>query len=165
MPKEDETLVIEDAELVWLNFKGKEGRFNREGQKTFCVWIAEEEVDTLLALRWNVKRTKPREEDDETRPYLPVEVRFDPKPPKIVMITNDGKTSTFLDEDSVEVLDYADLKSVDLVLNPYDWEMPNGDTGRKAYLKTMFATINEDALERKYAKLMEEKKGADEDAS
>jgi hypothetical protein len=160
MAKPDETITIEDAELVWPNFKGKEGRFNRDGQKTFCIFLPEAEVDGLKANLWNVKYTNPREDDEDhvIRPYLPVEARFDPKPPKIVMITNEGKTRTFLDEDSVEVLDYADIKTVDVVLNPYDWTMPNGDTGRKAYLKTMFVTINEDALERKYAKLMEEKK-------
>jgi len=164
MPQQDNTITIENAELVWPNFKGKEGRFNREGQKTFCIFLPESEIDGLKADRWNVKYTKEREDDEDrlVRAYLPVEARFDPKPPKIVMITNEGKTRTHLDEDTVEVLDYADIKTVDLILNPYDWTMPNGDTGRKAYLKTMFVTVNEDVLERKYAKLMDEKGAVDD---
>lgn len=152
-PKQDETLMIEDAEIFYRNFKGKEGMYNREGQMTFCVNVADDDVEGLIERKWNVKYTKVREEGDEPRPYIPVEVKFTPKPPRVVMITNEGRTRTNLDEDSIEVLDYANILKVDIILNPYDWTMANGDTGRKAYLKTMFVTIDEDELEKKYAKL------------
>jgi hypothetical protein len=48
------------------------------------------------------------------------------------------------------MLDYADIKTIDVMLNPYEWEV-NGNTGVKAYLKTAFVTLNEDELELKYA--------------
>ena len=37
-------IQIEDAEIFARNFTGKEGRFNREGQKTFCVFIDDPEM-------------------------------------------------------------------------------------------------------------------------
>jgi len=59
-------------------------------------------------------------------------------------------TRTQLDEASVEVLDWADFKTVDLIARGYEWSV-NGKSGVKAYLQSMFITIEEDALERKYA--------------
>jgi hypothetical protein len=43
-------------------------------------------------------------------------------------------------------------------VRPYAWDV-NGKTGVKAYLKTLFVTIDEDALELKYGQTG----GADED--
>jgi len=148
----DNTVTIENAELIFRNFSGKEGRYNREGQKTFCVFLDDPDVVAQFEVDgWNVKYLQPREEGDLPRAYLPVEARYDTRPPNVVMITESGKTH--LDADSIEVLDWADIRLVDLVVNPFDWGDPKGEHGRKAYLKTMFVTINEDDLERKYAKL------------
>jgi hypothetical protein len=115
-----ETVVIEHAELVFRNFAGKETRFNKKDQKTFCVFIDDPEmVEALVENNWNMKQTKIREEGDEPRWYLPVEVKYEIKPPNVVMITTKGKTN--LDNDNIEILDYADFKNVDLIVNPYDW--------------------------------------------
>lgn len=149
MAEKDPTLLIENAKIIFRNFSGKEGPYNRKGQKNFCVILEDEVVDDMIADRWNVKFTKPREEGDVPVPYLPVEVKFENYPPKITMITSSGRT--ILDEDTVEVLDFADIQTIDMIINPHDWEVRD-DSGRKAYLKTMFVTINEDELERKYAK-------------
>lgn len=155
MPQ-DETVVMEDVRIVFRNFAGKEGMYNSEGDRNFAVLLDDKPADDLIKLGWNVKWLKPREMDEgdegdeHAQPYLPVAVGYKGRPPLIVMITSRGRTN--LDEDSVEVLDWADILTVDLIVRPFDWVV-NGKTGRKAYLKSLFVTINEDALELKYSDL------------
>jgi hypothetical protein len=161
MPGRDREITIENARLAFRNFGGAEKQYNRAGDRNFCIILEPELAEEMLRLGWNVKNLKPREEDegDVGAAYIQVAVSYKSKPPRIVMLSErqDGKMSrTPIDEDLVEMLDYSEIKTVDVTLNPYDWAV-NGNTGTKAYLKTMFMTINVDPLELKYEKVgMEE---------
>lgn len=147
MPREN-TILFEDARIIFRNFAGAEGKYNREGDRNFCVLLDEVLAKQLDEDGWNVKALKAREEGDPEQPYLQVSVSFKGRPPKIVMITSRGRTD--LSEDEIELLDWADLKIVDLIIRPYNWSV-NEKSGIKAYLKSIFVTINEDELELKYA--------------
>ena len=151
MPIEN-TLLIEDARLIFRNFAGKEGKYNREGDRNFCVLLDEQHASELDADGWNIKALRAREEGDPEQPYLQVSVGFKGRPPKIVMITSKGRTT--LSEEEIELLDWVDIKKVDLIVRPFNWEV-SGKTGVKAYLKSFFVTIEEDELELKYADLEE----------
>jgi hypothetical protein len=151
MANERMEFMVEDAQIIYRNFAGREGPMNRAGSRNFCVILDPETAEKMAADDWNVRTRDPREEGDEPFFYIPIEVSFKNKPPKVVMITSNARTT--LDDDSIEVLDYADIKTADLIAQSYAWTV-NGKTGIKAYLKTMFVTINEDELERKYADLV-----------
>ena len=146
----DGTVVIENARIVFRNFAGKEGMYNREGDRNFSVLLPPDMAEEMAQDGWNIKTLKPREEGDEPTPYITVSVSFKVRPPRIVQITSRGRTD--LGEDECEILDWVDIANVDLILRPYEWVV-NGKSGIKAYLKTIFVTINEDPLELKYADL------------
>lgn len=143
-------LIIENARILFRNFSGNEGQFNREGDRNFCLPLEPDVAQQMIEDGWNVKFLKPREEDDEPQAYIQVAVnyKYANKAPKIYMITSRGRTQ--VDEDMVNILDWADFANIDLIVNPSRWEV-NGKTGIKAYLKTLYVTIMEDELDQKYA--------------
>ncbi len=153
MAGENNTVLMEGVRLVFRNFEGKEGQYNKAGDRNFGVILPPDIAQAMLADGWNIKYLKPREEDeDETEtPWLSVAVNFDKgRPPKIVMVTSRGRT--MLDERTVEMLDWADITNVDLIVRPYAWEV-SGNRGIKAYLQSMYVTIEEDELDKKYSEL------------
>lgn len=140
-------IVIENAQIGFRNFSGNAGKFNPAGRRNFCVFLDNELGKVLESDGWNVRWLQPKDEAEEPKPYLQVAVSYDNIPPKIVLVTKKGKT--ILDETAVNILDWAEIASVDIIIRPYNWEV-SGKGGVKAYVKSMYVTIVEDEFESKY---------------
>jgi hypothetical protein len=145
---EDKTFMVENAFIRFRNFSGKEARFNPAGVRTFTIDLDPVIANQMIADGWNVRYLEAREEGEEDIPIIQITVRFDIRPPRIVLIT--ANTRTQLDENSLEILDWADIENADLIARGFYWNV-NGKSGTKAYLQSLFVTIREDALERKYS--------------
>lgn len=145
-------IIIEGARIGFRNFSGAEGKYNPPGRRNFCVFLEHDLARNLQEDGWNVRWLQPRDDQDLEQGYLQVAVSFDNIPPKIVMISSRGKT--ILDAESVGILDWAEIETIDLIIRPYHWTLHEGtrneNHGVKAYLKSLYITLAEDELEKKY---------------
>ena len=146
-----ENLKLENAVLgrgSYRNFAGEKTQFNPAGKRTFVVLLDEQNGRLLEEQGWHIRWREPRDEQDDPTALLTVEVKFGDYPPKIVLIS--GGTHTTLDETNIGILDTAEIDRCDLIIRPYNWEV-NGNSGTKAYVKTMYVTLQDDDFGGRYA--------------
>lgn len=140
-----ETLIIRDTRAIRKNFSGNPSQYNRNGIREFSVILEDAEIAQKMAEDgWNVKILKPRDEGDQPGYCLPVCVRYDNFPPRIV-VRRPGRPNQEITEATVHHLDSLDIDRVSVNINPSQWDV-NGKVGIKAYLKSMIVDVNEDEL-------------------
>ena len=143
-------IEIENATLIFLNFKGEKSLYNAKGDRNFGVIIDDPELaKAMIEDGWNVRILKPRDEGDEPRYYISVSVNFNFwKQPEVFMIC--GRVKTPLDEESIDCLDAADIVNVDLTIRPRQWTDDDGEVRIKAYLQDLYVTIERSRFASKY---------------
>lgn len=157
-----EVLQIDDAQILFRNFEGRESMYNRKGDRNFSIRIDDPAVADELAKRgWNVKIKPGRDEDDGPFMRLDVKVKYTQRDdgsvngPTAYLWT--GNRRNELDEESIGCLDQIEVEIVNLDIRPYDWEI-NGRSGRSAYLKTIEVHQKIDRFAARYADMEEERK-------
>lgn len=157
-PASAKHIIMENVRIIFKNFTGLEGTYNRAGDRNFGVLIENETAAAMEQNGWPIKYLRPREEEDLPQAWLKVKIKLDSvKPPRIVLITSRGRTE--LPDELVGMIDWAEIANVDLKIRRFDWDF-NGKQGTTAYLESIYVTIVEDALERKYADLPDTALGA-----
>ena len=129
-------LQIDNAHIIYRNFEGRGGKYNRPGERNFAVVIPTTELaDILTDNGWNIK-VKPNKRDDQDVPfmYLPVKVSVNDRGPAIYVACND-RQDRILPPD-FPMLDRIDIVEANMDIRPYDWEV-DGRRGRTAYLQSM----------------------------
>lgn len=137
-------LTIRNARIIFRNFSGRASQYTPEGRRSFSVVIEDEALARdLIQDGWNLKLLKKRDDNEPNHWHLPVAVFFDKYPPQIVNVSGNNKIA--LGEDTVSMLDWAEIKYVNLTIRPHEYEI-GARKGVKAYLKTMIAFVVEDEL-------------------
>lgn len=134
-------ITIENAQVIFKNFEGRESDFNKEGNRNFGVFLNMDSVESLQRDGWNVKFLKPKEDDPNQfrQPWLSVKVKFDPYPPICQLVTPAGRIR--LDESTIGQLDWTDFDRCDLIIRPYNYPAtPLRPAGVAAYLKAIYVT-------------------------
>ena len=149
----NENLQLENCQIgrgSYRNFAGEKSQFNPMGKRTFVVLLPESDGIDLEQKGWHIRWREPREEGDERMAMLTVECRFGDYPPKVMLIS--GSNRTLLDETNIAILDSAEIARCDLIVRPYNWEV-NSNSGTKAYVKSMYVTLQDDDFGGRYSDL------------
>ena len=149
-------LQIDDARICFRNFRGEESMYNAKGNRSFSLIIPNEEMAEALmndknefGAGWNVKIKAPREVGEAPFIHLPVKVKYtDRSQPRVYLIS--GRNRIELNEDTIEMLDDIDIRSVDLDIRPYDGEGRFGPH-RTAYLQSIYVTQEIDRFAQRFA--------------
>jgi len=154
-------LSIKNAKLVYRNFSGTAKKFNAKGLRNFHVLLEPEIAKSLEQDGWNIKWPKPRDDGEERNSTLKVRVRFDNFPPTIIMMTARGRSE--LDEETVSLLDTAEIENCDLkIVGSYN-ELETGWKGFTAYLSQLGVVLSENDIMSKYMDIKPNKKSIDEE--
>lgn len=143
-------IVIEGAELIYLNFAGREGQYNQAGDRNFGVILDEEAVEKVQEAGLTVKPRKYPDEDGNPVYFLKVKINGEKVPYAVRVYTK--KRMKLMEESQLAELDSADIINTDLVIVPRPYKTRFGGEGVNAYLKSARITIEEDPFYEKYAR-------------
>lgn len=135
---------VENAQMIWTNFSGREGRYNPAGRRNFNIVLNAEDAEKLKQAGFNVKYHEPREEGVDPIYTLKINVNFGSyNPPEVYMKNSHG--NVLLDENGVSILDGADILETWLCFNPHVYE-----DSVTAYLNKLLVTVRESDYESKF---------------
>ena len=149
-------ITIRDARIApykFRNFEGRETEYNRKGDRNFVIFLDSPLAQQLEADGAPVSWKPDKYNEGEMRAQMKVHVKYRDRkgnqliPPKVVLVTRKGQSQ--LDEDTIGMLDSADIEKCDIILNQYANGASMGPENSVA-LKTMYVTLSEDEFADEY---------------
>ena len=142
---EKRLIHFEDTRFIFkTNFSGDPDRdnFGSNERKGNVIIPSYEQARELIAEGYNVRETTPSEGEEEGFEqdyFVAVKLNYDSNwPPKVYLVI-DGCEPRLLDEDTINEVDLAYVRNVNVTCNSYT----NARTGRKSlYVKTMYVEID-----------------------
>lgn len=130
------TIEINNAKIIFKNFSGKPGMYNKEGDRNFCLLLPDDAAVYFFRRNGYSPTVKPStSEEGEFFRYIKIKLRFNQWGPTVIL--KSGDKTTRVDESLVSALDSIRIDRVDMDIRPYQWERPNGESGQTAYLSGM----------------------------
>lgn len=148
-------VTLQNVQIIYKNFEGRE-EFSQVGNRSFHVLLDPPTADILEREGYNVKRKPPLEEGGMPFIHMKIKVNFKGRPPTVALVSKSKGTRNTLTEDTVQLADHADFERIDLTINPYDWKLKTGQSGRTAYLQSFYGILYENPLDQLYAQYIEE---------
>lgn len=156
-----QTIEINNAKIIFKNFSGKPGVYNKEGDRNFCLVLPDDAAVDFFRRNGYSPTVKPStSEAGEFFRYIKVKLKFNQWGPTIILKSGDKKTR--VDENLVSALDSIRIESVDMDIRPYHWERPNGESGQTAYLSGMTVYQQIDRFEQMMMEIKDDSDNTDD---
>ena len=152
MTKRGNLYYFDGVDILFRNFRGAAGTYNKEGDRNFCMFVDDDVAEKLSSTGWNVRSLRPRDSEDEPRKYIRVKVDFSRIPPE-VFLYEDGIRTPLTAETvgSIDNIPYTDISNIDVVINASEYGTRHGGPAAyTAYLRKMAITVELDDFDRKY---------------
>lgn len=140
----------------WSNFSGGPTDWDPKNTKRwFTIFLPDDEAQRLTDLGWNVRTRNSTNESEPELKYLKIAMNYDPEMPwshpRIWLVRRVGNPELLEAEDLFQ-LDNKDLVIIkaSIQIRPHDWKLANGTSGRKAWLKQMYVSIEQDDFGAEY---------------
>lgn len=163
-------LTLSGVRMIIKNFSGKKTDFNAEGDRNFGVVIDPETAEQLERDGIKVKTLRPRPDDPDgvESKWIKVKVNYNfRQEPNIYLVKADpddpeNRSKMIrirLTEDTINQLDWLPASQIlkvemNVRFSRYP-ERPGRSGGVSNYLDTMYVTVMDDPLERKYGDIRE----------
>lgn len=112
----------------YRNFAGVATKFNAEGHRNFNILLSAKQAEEMLADGWNVKTLQPRDESEDVKYFVKINVGWNTSQrdgrrfgPTVKLHTPDNPDGVELDEDNIGLLDTTWLKGCDITVQAHDY--------------------------------------------
>lgn len=143
----DEEIADVQIKWPWSHFDGRDP-MSGDGNYNFTIVLDPAQGEDLIKKGWNVKINDPYEEGDESEYTLKIKISYMFTPPKAFLIKH-GRKFRCNERDLADIRRDS-LQKMDIIITPHRWVNGNR-TGVSAYIKEMYAQINESRFAAEYA--------------